>query len=210
MPKQTFWNLPDDKRTAIIETAINEFAENDYQSASISRMVAHLGIAKGSFYQYFADKQDLYQYILDFAMQERMAFVGQQTPIEQGFFAYTQALLETGLRYDLSHPQLSRIVYRALVGPETAAPFRAAMLRHQREILQMGVDAGEIDPSINLDLAAHMLNTLMGDFASFLVEHLKLDPKRLTDGDYSEQDMMQVRDLLGQMTRILQYGLAKR
>ena len=45
MPNQTFFNLPDAKREQILQIAIDEFAENDTDSASISRIVARAGIA---------------------------------------------------------------------------------------------------------------------------------------------------------------------
>ena len=50
MPKETFFNLPDDKRRRILDVVIDEFADNDYANVSISRIVARAGIAKGSFY----------------------------------------------------------------------------------------------------------------------------------------------------------------
>ena len=64
MPKQTFFNLPDDKRQRILDVVIDEFADNDYANVSISRIVARAGIAKGSFYQYFEDKEDLSGYLV--------------------------------------------------------------------------------------------------------------------------------------------------
>lgn len=65
MPKQTFFNLPEEKRRRIVDCAVGEFAEHGYNMASISRMVAAAGIAKGSFYQYFEDKEDLYAHVID-------------------------------------------------------------------------------------------------------------------------------------------------
>ena len=64
MPKQTFFNLAESKRDAFLELAIDEFAKNDYKNASISRIVEKAGIAKGSFYQYFENKADLYLYLI--------------------------------------------------------------------------------------------------------------------------------------------------
>ena len=51
MPRDTFLNLPDAKRKAITEAAVDEFAAYPYEQASINRIVANSGIAKGSFYQ---------------------------------------------------------------------------------------------------------------------------------------------------------------
>ena len=64
MPKQTFLNLPEEKRNTIITAAINEFAEYGLENASTNRIVANSGISKGSFYQYFEDKQDVFMYLL--------------------------------------------------------------------------------------------------------------------------------------------------
>ncbi len=63
MPKQTFLNLPEEKRARIVDVALTEFAEKGYTGASITGIVAAAGIAKGSFYQYFEDKDDLYAHI---------------------------------------------------------------------------------------------------------------------------------------------------
>ena len=60
MPYETFFNLPEEKRQTIFDILLEEFAENDYNSVSISRIVNRAGIAKGSFYQYFEDKKDLF------------------------------------------------------------------------------------------------------------------------------------------------------
>lgn len=66
MPKQTFFNLPEEKRKHIIETAIEEFAKAPYQNISINHLIKCINIPTGSFYQYFEDKKDLYFYILSF------------------------------------------------------------------------------------------------------------------------------------------------
>lgn len=116
MPKQTFFNLPEEKRQAIINLAIDEFADNAYQNASISRIVAQAGIAKGSFYQYFADKKELYLYLIELALQEKAQFL-QETPPpdpQMGTFAYLRWLFEAGLRFGFSSPKLTRLTYRAL------------------------------------------------------------------------------------------------
>ena len=69
MPKQTFFNLSDEKREHIMEVAINAFARYGYQETSITYIVSQAGIAKGSFYQYFEDKDDLYLHILQLIAQ---------------------------------------------------------------------------------------------------------------------------------------------
>ena len=75
MPNNTFFNLTADKRSRIIENAIREFADNPYNVASISNIVREADIAKGSFYQYFEDKQDLYRYLIELGIEEKLNLI---------------------------------------------------------------------------------------------------------------------------------------
>lgn len=81
MPTSTFNRLPRKKRLHFIEVATREFALNHYNDASISRIVRTLGIAKGSVYQYFENKADLYEYLVLAArnkLLEILKFVDQR------------------------------------------------------------------------------------------------------------------------------------
>jgi len=67
--RQTFLNLPENKRDRITAVAVNEFATQGYAGASINRMIGRLKIAKGSIFQYFGDKRGLFMYVFDVAME---------------------------------------------------------------------------------------------------------------------------------------------
>ena len=60
MPKDTFFNLPTEKRDKIIDAAIEQFAELHYSKVTVDQIVKSAGIPKGSFYQYFENKDDLF------------------------------------------------------------------------------------------------------------------------------------------------------
>ena len=64
MPKETFFNLPPAKREKLVEAAVNEFARKSCAEASINRIIQAAEIPRGSFYQYFSGKTDLFQYVL--------------------------------------------------------------------------------------------------------------------------------------------------
>ena len=63
MPTSTFFNLPPPKREKLLHAAIMEFAR-PYGEVSINRIIQGAEIPRGSFYQYFADKTDLFRYVL--------------------------------------------------------------------------------------------------------------------------------------------------
>lgn len=73
MPKQTFFNLPEDKKKKIINAARKEFSRVPIYEASISNIIKDANIPRGSFYQYFENKEDIFFLVLkDFRnMNER-------------------------------------------------------------------------------------------------------------------------------------------
>lgn len=64
MPKNTFYNLPPEKREKIYEALREEFNSNPFNKASVKDIVENLNISRGSFYQYFEDLEESYFTIL--------------------------------------------------------------------------------------------------------------------------------------------------
>lgn len=64
MPTKTFFNLSEEKRQRLIDAAMKEFAHVPVNQASIANIIKYAEISRGSFYQYFEDKNDLYFYLI--------------------------------------------------------------------------------------------------------------------------------------------------
>ena len=64
MPTSTFFNLPPEKQAKLLRAAVGEFSQKPYGEVPLSRIIAGAGIPRGSFYQYFSDKTDLFIYVL--------------------------------------------------------------------------------------------------------------------------------------------------
>lgn len=65
MPTSTFFRLPEEKRTRLIEACWGEVSRVRFSELSINRIIAAARIPRGSFYQYFSDKEDLVRYLLE-------------------------------------------------------------------------------------------------------------------------------------------------
>lgn len=65
MCTETFLHLPEEKRNRFLEAAWEEFTAVSYAEASINQIVRRAGVPRGSFYQYFTDKQDLFLYLMN-------------------------------------------------------------------------------------------------------------------------------------------------
>ena len=70
MPKATFYNLTEGKREKIEKAIKKEFGRTSFSKASISKIIAEAQIPRGSFYQYFEDKEDAIKYIIENFIKE--------------------------------------------------------------------------------------------------------------------------------------------
>ena len=175
MPKQTFLNLPEEKRRAFLEIALDEFADNDYNNASVSKIVARAGIAKGSVYQYFEDKQDLFLYLIDFANQEMLAYVTQTPPPDPNanFFETLRWQMSVTVQAAVKFPVHSKLARRAYTTP---LPFHDAILEkakkvreeHFRGLVARAQAAGHLEPDLDPAVVSFMVQGLMRDLGPFL------------------------------------------
>ena len=62
-------DLRDGRRDRLVDSAKNAFARKGYYATSISEIVQHAGIARGTFYHYFDNKLHIFESILDSFLQ---------------------------------------------------------------------------------------------------------------------------------------------
>ena len=64
LPTSTFFNLRPEKQERLLTAAAREFAAQPFHEASINSMIRAAGIPRGSFYMYFRDKEELFEYLV--------------------------------------------------------------------------------------------------------------------------------------------------
>ena len=64
MCSETFLRLPEEKKNRFLDAAWEEFTNVSYADASINKIVSRARVPRGSFYQYFTDKQELFFFLL--------------------------------------------------------------------------------------------------------------------------------------------------
>lgn len=65
MPSNTFFRLEKEKQDKILEASKKEFSKFPLEEASIANIVKEAGIPRGSFYQYFTGKEDVFFYLFE-------------------------------------------------------------------------------------------------------------------------------------------------
>lgn len=166
MPKQTFFNLPENKRKTITNAAIDEFAEFGFEAASINRVVENSGISKGSFYQYFEDKMDVFKYLIDVLAQEKMEFFKGKHPPSPGqsIFGYFRWMIKTGMEFNSTNPKLVKAIARVLLGEgmyygQMFADIKKKTTDALVSMIQNAKQNGEIDKNVDERMAANVMDT---------------------------------------------------
>src|SRR5271155_5522667 len=76
------------KRSRIIDTAMQYFAENGYHAARVGDMAATLGIAKGSIFQHFGSKDGLFFEVYKRAVRSFSKYLDAPADVRaEGFFS---------------------------------------------------------------------------------------------------------------------------
>lgn len=134
MPKQTFYKLPQEKQERILAAAKREFTHVRYDDASINQIVREAGIPRGSFYQYFEDKQDIFLYFLkDYRKEILSGFSECVRNLSGNFFAALDTFIagfieesyrepERGFRMIISEPWIFELIWKDMLEQEALDP----------------------------------------------------------------------------------------
>ena len=215
MPLATFFNLPEIKRQRILDCAIDEFARHDYASASISKIVSRAGIAKGSLYQYFLDKQDLHAYLLELASQKKAEMLTAIKPPKPGMtlFETLGYMFKVMVTFETRYPQLAKIGYRAINGnapmpEELMLKARQSTSQYILNLIDEGKRQGEVRPDVEAGMAAYMFSSAMSGMSEYLQSREQLDARQDSAHENPLLRSAEIENAFNQVVSIFQNGIA--
>ncbi|MEW6218562.1 MAG: TetR/AcrR family transcriptional regulator [Thermodesulfobacteriota bacterium] len=171
-PTDTFWNLPADKRGRILAEAAEEFAAKGYAKASLNAVVRRLGIAKGSVYQYFANKEALFLFVFEELTREvkRSLTAALAALPEQELRSSLREALFCGMRFIDQHPAFFRLYLRIV--SEDDLPHREQLLARVRlfsrdfflPLCTAAQAAGQLEARLDPEAMAFVLDAVFDRF----------------------------------------------
>ena len=150
MPRETWWNLPAERRDRVLEAACAEFGARGFSAGSLNVIARRADVAKGSLFQYFDDKLDLFAHVCDTTSERIRADVEKriggllETDPDLPFFDLLDDVLRYWVRYFADHP-VDRAVTAATnleVDDDVRAAVRGVAGRHYVEALRPLIDRG--------------------------------------------------------------------
>lgn len=171
-PREIFKKLESDKQQRILDTAIEEFADQGFKQASVNRMVQKLGIAKGSIFQYFGTKEGLFGFIFDHAVElvRRSLRQVKQETADADFFERIRGSLIQGVQFIDQHPRVYQIYLKMIFQEDF--PLRAQFLQkvhlfsaeYLQPLVEGGMSRGELRSDLNIKTTVFFLDALMDRF----------------------------------------------
>lgn len=183
IPTQTFINLSEEKKKRIVNAAVKEFSTRRFTEAKLSNIIKEAKIPRGSFYQYFIDKMDLYKHIFDIIAARKIEYMTEElkNPHNLAFFDLFRELYSVGLQFAIENPDYVKIsslmfaqkdfVYKEIFGDniDYAISFYKEMIVRDQE-------QGRMDPNIDPDVLAKLvINMTMNVTLEALGESNQLD-----------------------------------
>lgn len=158
MPRPRFANLPPAQQASLLDAALAEFAAKGYQDASLNRIIASVGVSKGSLYYYFDGKEDLYAEVIRRQI-ERLLQAGEPLPTFDAddadtFWRQVEELYASLMKRLVGTPEVAALVRDWLTGAGAPA-LRAAQEDAERATLpwlRRVVDAGRRAGAVRSDL----------------------------------------------------------
>ena len=204
MPTVTWARVDPARRAAVIEAAESEFGAHGFSRGSLNVIARRAGVAKGSLFQYFADKRDLCAFITDIASQRVRSYMEdliRELDPRRPFFEFLTDLLDGWVAYYAEHPR-ERALHAAVsleVDTEARVSVRSVSNRHYLEVLRPLVHAarirGDLRPDADTDVLLSLLLMVFPHLA--LAPYMRgLDPVLGLDEPTPEQPALAVRRLV--------------
>lgn len=204
MPTVTWARVDPIRRAAVIEAAEAEFGAHGFSRGSVNVIARRAGVAKGSLFQYFADKRDLYAFITDVASLRVRAYVEVQIrelDPSRPFFEFLTDLLDSWVGYFADHPRERSLHAAATLEVDTDArvSVRTVIHRHYLEVLRPLVrkahERGDFRPDSDIDALLSLLLMIFPHLA--LAPYVRgMDPILGLDEPTPEQPALAVRRLV--------------
>ena len=111
MPTSTFFRLPEEKRVRLLDACWAECTRAGFADISINRIISAARIPRGSFYQYFSDRDEMIRYLLQ---EIRSYFIGLLRDIlveaRGDLFVLPAAAFDRFFSQDSLDPMLARFI----------------------------------------------------------------------------------------------------
>ena len=165
---RTFVRLDARRQRAIIDGILDEATENGPAAVNIKKIAARAGVAVGSLYQYFPDREGLLDFAVELSVRYTLDFLSgagpflAAMPLREALHSY----LATGVEWGRTQAGMVRFLGKAayqgdrVLEDRAVKPIAAAMRALTHDIVVQAAERGELRPGLDVEAAARIVNVL--------------------------------------------------
>ncbi|KPU42535.1 HTH-type transcriptional regulator SrpR [Oxobacter pfennigii] len=211
MPKITFNRLDEDKKERVLRSAIEEFQAHGFERAKVEEIAHKAGVAKGSIYQYFNDKKELFFYSVTWTLEYFMKIIDRQTPLKD-MDVYDYFLSGSRERFELLKREPLLVEYSMAVA---LGKYGSLGLEAYSELYRIGeeyelklIANGKKKGTIRSDLDDKILLTFFqGVTEKFNMEIM--DKAKSYRFEPTEEQFLEIENLMKSMVSLLKQGMGR-
>jgi len=185
VPTQTFYNLDKEKQNRIIESAIDEFSIRSFNEAKLSNIIRESKIPRGSFYQYFEDKMDIYKYIFTKMGELKIEFMGNSLDNidNMPFLELFKVLYKKGMEFAYSNPKAVKMISlllssKGIAYDEVMKENLVLAKIYYKGYIEADQKLGRINPNIDSEVLTELFVSMITNSS---IEQLSLQENKIID-----------------------------
>jgi AcrR family transcriptional regulator len=208
--QRTFRRLDPDKQQVVIQAILAEASEVGPDAVRIHFVAKKAGVAVGSLYQYFLDREKLLEFAVRLCTRAMIDLFETYTPIlsamplREGLKAYLLGGIEMSQTDREMVLFFGRAAYQGAEGSLKSSVDTVALqlLRMVREMLSQAQLRGELMPEVDIEVAARTVNLLLialGDSQLFpyLNTYYRISPEEIAFERVLEQAIEMILNGIG-------------
>jgi TetR/AcrR family transcriptional regulator len=211
--KPTFAAIGEEKRNRIYDAAAQLFAREGFENANIKDIADLAGISKGSLYDYFESKEELYLAVCSHGIALSRENIDSIIDDKKDFFTQIHDIFTQGLNFVIAHPHYAQL-YVNIAGSGMERFAQRLSLRvekhtadYYKAAVRRGIVEGFIRPDVDINTAAFLINSMyVIMMISVVSQHYRIRLREylgLTDDQVEEG----VRKKIDQLVAIIRFSL---
>ncbi len=184
-----------DKREQILEAALTVFSCKGFHNARMIEIARQAGVGKGTVYEYFASKSDLFYQMAEREATRYLREIRRHIETQSGFTARLEGLIIFHKEYISRRTELSACVNNGSIVMDEALKSKVMMMMRQtrgsavqmiEDILEQGRREGCVSQNAEISFAANIMLNMVMAYSLKCVQGEEEPPEKLirliTDG----------------------------
>jgi TetR/AcrR family transcriptional regulator len=175
MPKTTFQYLPAEKQERILRAATQLFAERGFNRSDMDEIAKRARVAKGSLYNYFKSKDDLFLHVCRDAIERSRKATWGEVSEHWDIYKVVDHIFRYHVLFEFSFPEYHRLHLNFSssrmehFADKLALESEQHTSRRLKHLLKEGVRQGIVRSDLDISMTAFMINSLYILFMASLV-----------------------------------------